>query len=173
MATNIDKFRLQVVLDAIYSNADDFNNQAVRLKILNQALLDSTLTDGTGSSQIKKIFRDQRTVSAASNDDIDLAGGLVDAFGLTITLTKLRMLLVLNNNTTAGDVLHIGAAGTNPMSTIFADTTDKLIVGPSGLALLYSPVDGYTVTGGSADVLRIRNPGANSISYNIYIAGTV
>lgn len=173
MATNIRKFRLQVILDYLFENSDDFNSQATQFKGSNLALEDLTMLDGTGSNLIKFVFRDQRTLAATTNDDLDLYGSLVNAFGSAINMAKLKFFFLENLSTTAADVLHIGAAGAAPVSTIFANTSDIKIVGPGGIELWSNPIDGYAITAASADILRIRNPGANSISYNLYLAGTV
>jgi hypothetical protein len=173
MATNISKFRLQVLLDWIFDNSDDFTDAATRFKGSNVLLVDKSFTDGTGSNQLKFIYRDERTLAATTNDDLDLYGSLIHAFGLPINMVKLKMFFLENTSTTAADKLEIGAAGANPVSTIFGDTSDKKIVGPGGVELWTNPIDGYAITSGTADILRIRNPGANEITYNLYLAGTV
>jgi hypothetical protein len=38
--------------------------------------------------------------------------------------------------------------------------------------LLSNKKDGWTVTAGTGDILRIRNPGANPITYQVAIVGT-
>lgn len=35
------------------------------------------------------------------------------------------------------------------------------------------PITGWAVTGGSADVLRLHNPGAGAITVNVLIMGTI
>ena len=39
------------------------------------------LTDGTGANQAKAVFADERTLAASATENLDLAGGLTDAFG--------------------------------------------------------------------------------------------
>lgn len=126
--------------------------------------------DGTGANQANRVFHDQRTVGSGANDDLDVAGGLVNAFGETITLTKLKAVYIENTHATLS--LRLGAAGTNPISSLFAATNDILIIPAMGSVLLIAPdTTGYAVTAGSADVLRVANPGGSAVTYKIVLVG--
>ena len=59
-------------------------------------LYQHTLTDGTGSELADRRGLFQRTVAVSANDDIDLAGSLVDIFGNTLTFVKIRKILIAN-----------------------------------------------------------------------------
>jgi hypothetical protein len=133
----------------------------------------TTLGFGTGSGQANNRYVAQRTLGAGLNDDLDLSGSLTNDFGETLTLTKVKLLVV---------------------SIVAPDGTKKLRVGPQGVAnafqgpfggvtapcykevthwdpVINEPVNGYTVTPGTGDILRINNPGAGSVTYNILIVG--
>lgn len=133
-----------------------------------------SLTDGVGASQANMIFADERTVASASNDDIDLYGSLVDAFGATMNMVKIVAVMVVNAprsgaaNTTS---LTIGA-GTNPFVGFLGGTTPTIkSIGPGGVVLLASPdATGLgTVTAATADILRIANSSGASATYQIAI----
>lgn len=141
-------------------------NDSLAMKLLD------TWTNGVGANQINQVWHDNRSIASGGNDDLDLAGGLTGAFGQTITFARIKVLAIFNKSD--DNVLEIGAAGTNPLSTLFADTTDKIIIRPGGGILLVAPdATGYAVTGGSADVLRVADDGVQSGSaqYDIAIGG--
>lgn len=133
-------------------------------------------TDGTAADTADIVFFDERTVASASNDDIDLAGALSDAFGNTITFAEIVAVLVINGpisgsaNTTD---LTIGNAG-SPFVGFLGGTTPTVgPIGPAGVFFIAAPDAGGlgTVTGGSADELRIANSSGASATYQIAILG--
>jgi len=136
---------------------------------------EKNLADGTGDDQVDKIWHDQRVLGAATNDDLDLTALTNTLFGSTITINfaKVKSVLIVNTSTTSGDELRVGAAASDPFTPPFnGGATSVVEVGADSALLLSSNKDGWTVTGGSSDVLRIANPGGNSITYNIVIVGT-
>ena len=140
------------------------------------------LSNGTGENQVNQSWHDTRTLSPAGNDDLDLAGVLTNAFGQTVTLTKIKKITIINNgaviaaeNTpTAGEDLLVGGAAANPVTSLFdGSATAKLPLKSGGALVISAPLDGYTVTAGSADVLRIAHDGigVDDINYTIKIEG--
>lgn len=131
-------------------------------------------TDGTGADQAKVAFADERTLSASSNEELDLAGGLTDLFGNTITFTKIKALLVVADAGNTNDVL-VGGAGSNGFITPFGDATDVIKVKPGGLLLLVAPnATGYAVTASTGDKLKIANSSSgSSVTYQIGLLGVV
>lgn len=135
-----------------------------------------TLADGTAANQADLLFVDQRTVASATNDDIDLAGVLSDAFGSTITNAELVALMVINApksgsaNTTD---LTIGA-GSNPVTGFLGGTAPTIgPIKPGGFVMLGSPdAAGLgAVTASTGDILRIANSSGASATYQIAIVG--
>ena len=129
-----------------------------------------TLANGTGTDQADLIFHDRRTLVATS-EDFDLAATLLDVYGSAITFVDVKGLFINNRNTTAGHTLSIGgAAGTQFVSWVGA-ANDEVNIGPNGLFVLWSPIDGYAVGAGASDLLKI-DAGANTIIYDIVVIGT-
>ena len=133
-----------------------------------------TLADGTGAGQANILWADQRTVSSASNDDLDLAGVLTDAFGATVASAELVSLMVINAprsgnaNTTN---LTIGGA-TNPVIGFVGGTTQTIgPIRPGGvLFLACGDAAGLgVVTAGTGDILRIANSSGAAATYQIAI----
>ena len=80
------------------------------------------LTSGTGSGQVNRKWDDRRRLSQSSGTDLlDLAGGLTDRFGNTLTFTKIKLLFIVNKGVrsgstyveTAGQDLLVGGAASN------------------------------------------------------------
>ena len=146
--------------------------------------MDTELANGTGENQSNIMWKDRRLVTVATpNDDLDLAGGLVDVFGTTLTFVKIKVIRIINLGEpdgsggwteTAGEDLLVGAAAVNPFDAFLdGDGTAKVTI-PSGGALLMSgPLDGWLVVPSAVDILRIAHDGsAGDIEYDIVLIGT-
>lgn len=129
--------------------------------------------DGTGADQIKNIFADTRTLTASANEDLDLAGGLTNALGQTITFTKIRGILVRAAAGNTNNVI-VGGAASNQFVTPFGGTAHTVTVRPGGLLVMVAnDATGYAVTAGTGDLLRIANSaGSSSVTYDIVLLGT-
>lgn len=131
-----------------------------------------SLGDGTGSSQADLLFTDTRTISASSSEDLDLAGGLTDALGNTLTFVTVKAILVKAASGNTNNVT-ISPASANGFLGPFNAAADLVSVKPSGMFMVQAPGTGWTVTAGTGDLLTIANSGAGtSVTYDIIIVGT-
>lgn len=134
-----------------------------------------SLASGTGAGQADLIFSDTRTVNASSNDDLDLAGGLTDAHGATLTFAKIKGLIVTAAAGNTNNVL-VGGDATSTFLTWVVAEPDAVILRPGASFALFAGVadaTGYAVTASTGDLLRISNSGAGtSVTYDIVIIGT-
>ncbi|HUV64847.1 MAG TPA: hypothetical protein VMW24_13190 [Sedimentisphaerales bacterium] len=153
-------------LTAQYVDDSDLNEQR---GVLGLDIVDSLAT-GTAADQASQVWYDTRSL-AATAEELDLAGGVTDAFGAALTFAKVKQLLIRNNNTTSGHTLVIGPGTTNGVTTIWAGTSPTEVIGPNGVMVKANPGDGYAITGGSADTIKI-NAGTNTVSYDIIVVGT-
>ncbi len=130
------------------------------------------LATGTGANQADRIFHDTRTLTASANEDLDLAGVLVDAFGATLTFARVKALVIAADAANTNNVI-VGNAATNPFLTWVGAATHTVTVRPGGmLALACSDATAYAVTAGTGDLLRIANSGAGtSVTYSIVLVG--
>ncbi|MBS0187289.1 MAG: hypothetical protein JSS51_04425 [Planctomycetes bacterium] len=126
--------------------------------------------DGTGSGKAQKLIVKQGSISSGANLDLDLAGVLTDVFGNTITLAKIKAIAIRNKATGTGVNLLVGGSATNPVSTILGGTSPSLKIGPTGFWLHNSPVDGFAITGGTGDILRLTASGG-AVDYELVIFG--
>lgn len=132
------------------------------------------LRNGTGAGNADRMFSDQRTLTASSTEDLDLAGTLTDAFGATCTFARIKLIHIEALSTNTNNVL-VGGAAANQFINWVSDATDKVVVRPGGsLTLTTGSADGtgYAVTAGTGDLLRIGNSGAgSSVVYNVVLIG--
>lgn len=130
------------------------------------------LTNGTGASQADMVFADQRTITASSNEDLDVAGGsLTTAFGATFTIAELKALMVCASSSNTNNVVLGGDANSVPFLSTAATTVS---IKPGGCFQLVDPsAGGVAVTASTGDILQIANSGAGtSVVYDIVIVGS-
>lgn len=170
MPTSLASAQIALSVQALLASALDIGSASYPLSFSST----NNFADGVGADQAKEVFADTRTLTASSNEDLDLSGVLLDAFGVAIVLTKIKALIVKADPTNVNDVV-VGAAASNAISTIFGATTHTVKVKPGGLLVLVAPdVNGYGVTAATADLLRVTNGGAGtSVNYTIIVIGTV
>lgn len=168
MATDL-RVRTDLGVNWTYRNIDADSSRTVVDS--NSLSFVKTFSDGNGLDQSNLIWDDRRTVNAAANDDLDLAGGVTNSFGTTVTFAKIRGLFIHNLNTTAGHLLHVGGQGTEAINTILGGDTEIIKIGPDGVLVLINPsAAGYAVTAATADILRLTGVSGN-IVYDIAIWG--
>ena len=120
------------------------------------------------------LWHAERTVEAEDVDDLVLSALPKSLFGqsLSFHFASVRALLLVNLSTTAGHDLVVGGAPAAPWEAPFGDAGDSLRLPADSCVLLTNRKTGWTVTGGSADVLRVHNPGGTAVTYRLVIAGT-
>jgi hypothetical protein len=128
------------------------------------------LANGVGAGQADLLWADTRTILASANDDLDLAGVLVDAIGRTLTFLRVKLVYLKASATNVNNAV-IGA-GTNPFINML-NAAGTLTVRPGGVFVAAATdAVGYAVTGGTGDILRVANSGAgSSVIYDIVIIG--
>ncbi len=134
--------------------------------------LTKAFANGSGADKISKVFSDQRTLSASSSEELDLAASLIDGLGNTITFTKVKALIVRALAANTNNV-EVGGSGANGFEDWVGATGDLVSVKPGGVFLITAPdANGLTVTAGTADLLKIANSaGSTSVTYDIIILG--
>jgi hypothetical protein len=127
---------------------------------------------GTGANQADKIFTDTRTIAASGTDPLDLNGVLIDPLGATLSLLRVKLLMIRAAAANTNNVL-VGGAGSNQWATWISAATTNVIVRPGGALLLFAPdATAYGVTAATGDILQIANSGAGtSVTYDVVIIG--
>lgn len=128
------------------------------------------LATGTTTGKADLVFTDTRTLTASSTENLDLAGGLTDVFGATLTFVEVVAIYVKAAAGNANNVV-VGGAASNGFAAPFGDATDTVKVAPGGVCLLTNDA-GFAVTAGTGDILKIANGGSGtSVTYDIVIVG--
>ena len=90
MSGTIDHINVSLKIDGLALSSLDLSTAQDPVLV---ALL-STLANGTGSGQASQVFTDTRTLAGSATEDLDLAGSLTNAFGTTLTFTKIKAIIV-------------------------------------------------------------------------------
>jgi hypothetical protein len=129
-------------------------------------------TSGIGSNQANGFFSDTRTL-AATNESHDL-NAIVDSFGATLNFATLKLIYVKNKSSTTAQYLSLSGnfwdGDTGNLGPL-GGTSPIAYIGPGGVYLWNSPIDGATVTNTTKDTITVTN--AASFDYDIIIAGTL
>lgn len=142
------------------------------IKDHNTFILADSIADGTAVDQADLIWHDVRTLAASTSEDIDIAGGITDQFGSALTFARIKGFVVRNQTTTVGAILEVGGAASNEWYGWAGAAGDKAKVGPDGVLYIWNPsADGFAVTAGTADTLKINNSGSASVTYQIILIG--
>lgn len=129
-----------------------------------------TLPLGTGQVQADRAYVSRSGAYVASTaQDHDL-NPFTDSFGNgSQSIAKLRLLAFRAENTVAGQTWTIlGDANSVPILNTAATTMN---VGPNGLVLIVNPIDGYTVTAATGDIIQATPPAA-ATSATLIAAGS-
>lgn len=160
-----------------YKSTDDLDANKVSVDKLTD-IYQVDWTDGTGDDQVKRMFRRTGTLLARTSVALDMAGALTDVFGNTLTFATVKAIVVKNLGTVAAQILKFGQLSTptsgNLMTDVFdGSTTSRVKIRHGGVLAIVAPNTGYTVTGGSADIILLANESAQSVDYDIVVLGTV
>lgn len=129
---------------------------------------------GEGVNQAEAAYADSRTLAASGTENLDLAGGLTDAFGAALGFTKVKALIIRAAAGNTNDVV-VGGHASAAAATFFGDATDKVRVKPGGMFVLTAPnAAGYAITATTADLLTVANGGSGTpVSYDVIVIGSV
>jgi hypothetical protein len=117
------------------------------------------------------LWHDQRTLASEATEDLDLAGSLTDSFGATVTIVKLKAVIVVAaaGNTNNVEVTMPAANGV----PLFLAAEDGIPVLPGGEFRWVAPGAGVTVTAGTGDLLTFTNSSSGtSVTYDVILVGT-
>lgn len=163
------KFHVELLAD--YAAALDLASTQSPLRFVKQI----NLATGVGANQADKLWHDERTINASSNEDLDLAGVLLDpVLGTAMTFVKIKGIFIHANPANTNNVVVGGAAATQFVGP-FGAATHTIAVPPNGMLVSYAPgAAGIgTVGAGASDFLRVANSGAGTaVTYQIVIIGT-
>jgi hypothetical protein len=135
-------------------------------------LLQWTVAPGTGVGLADLKWTSlSRALAASANEDHDLAGALLDAFGVAVVFAKLKALYVFNTTALGGNRIRVGRGATNGVPWISAASAGVDIGPQSGFG--WFDLVGITVTPTTGDLINVLNTaGVTGVTYDIYLGGS-
>lgn len=129
------------------------------------------LGNGTGANQASQQWHSLgRVLTAAASETLALTGSLTNAFGVVLTFTAIKMLIIRALAANTNDVV-LGANGANQWVGMFVGTADSVKVKPGGTLIWVAPAAGGAVV--ASDVIKVTNSaGGTSVTYDIFLLGT-
>lgn len=171
MATSLQSL-ISLAFGWTFTNAQDLSTPRDSAAL---ALTLADLANGTGANQVNTLWHDQRTLATATAENIDMfdfGGGTPSPLGTAIANASVKVLLI--QNTHATDALTIGGEGSGAAwnSPFGASDTATVSLPAGGTLLLIAPTAaGFAVADTTNHLLKINNPGANSVTYKIVALG--
>lgn len=158
---------IKLIASAIQSNTLDLGSAKFRPN--HSATI--AYSDGTGAGAADRIFTDQRTLAASATENIDLSGALTDAFGATITMARVKAIIITAASTNTNDV-QVTRPASNGVPIFMAAGDGIALKNGSIFAWADPGATGVAVTAGTGDLLTITNSGpGSSVTYNITVIG--
>lgn len=125
-------------------------------------------TSGTGADQVDKIATQKMTGVTTTGTTLDVAGGITDGHGDTVTLARIKALHIVASAANTANVVVGGA--TNAVA-IFGAAAHTISIPPGGSFTWVAPqATGVAVSGGSSDELKIA-AASGTVACDVVIAG--
>jgi hypothetical protein len=156
-------------LQSTLSSALDLVTATSPLSYSQRLVLDS----GNGSGEANLQWSDTRTIAASANEDLDLAGSLTAPLGGTLTIVKLKLLLIHAATGNTNNV-RVTRPASNGVPWLLA-ASDGFDIPPGGTALFVGPASAglATVTAGTGDLINVANSSSGtSVTYDVIVLGT-
>lgn len=130
-----------------------------------------TLSEGDGDYEADEAFTyKERNIPSSSNENIDFAGSLQNAFGETASFSKIKAIKV-----TASAQNQNNLVVTRPASLglpLFLAAGDGISIPPGGEFEFKAPKSGITCTPDTGDLLNFANSGSGSgVQYTLTVVG--
>lgn len=160
---------IALTVNADLSKTVDLANPTQKLRYFQRVQLGS----GTGAGNADLLWNDTRTITASSNEDLDLVGSLSDALGTTFSAARIKALVVKAAAANTNNVIVGAAAATQWAALLGAAGTVTLRPGAMFAAVAgVADATAYVSAGGATDLLRVANSGAGtSVTYDIIVVG--
>jgi len=161
--------QLAVSIASILTGTADFTTPTAQISKPYAFKFDS----GVGADQADKLIHKQRIIAPSASDDLDLAGVLTDAFGVAVTLVKVKAVIIFAAIANANTVI-IGNHPTAAFVGWFGAAAHTVTLGPGDIFVCSRRgVAGLAVTAGTADMLRLTNgAGGTNVTADVFVLGT-
>jgi hypothetical protein len=134
---------------------------------------------GAGANQFSEIYCAVRTLSASSNETLNLYGSLTDPFGNTISFARVKSItfeLLTTSTGASANASSITWEGgvSDPWVGPLGGTTPTVNVLSGGYSAFATPgATGWVVTSGSVENIKVvNNDSGNAATYRITVIGS-
>lgn len=124
---------------------------------------------GTAAGSIDLAFEHTYTLAAGASTTLTLSA-LTDDIGRTVPFARIKRLSIQISAKTANDSLTVGAAASNPITSLMGGTTPTFTVRRYHLVVA-DDAAGFVVASGTADQLKLTNSGSASMTFIVSISG--
>lgn len=153
---------------------------SVTASTLTETLSDPWLWAGTtarigtngAATGLTRIYASETAIAASGTNALDLYGTLLDSFGATVNLSKVKLMFVSFSNSMASASVTL-APGVAAGFTNWNDgATAGVKISAGGAFFLAAPnATGYPVSNTACDALQLVNNSTNAGSVKVIIAG--
>lgn len=162
---------LKALFDWTLNEAEDLST----ISDSSQIKYEKVFEDGISDNQVNHIWHFQHALAGSGTKTHDLTAlDTQTVFGGShvASFQKVKIIVIQNTNTTAGDDLYLDAGASNAFITMFnGSTTAKVEIPSDSISVFSNRMTGWAVTGGTGDIISITNDSANEVTYNIVVAG--
>jgi hypothetical protein len=110
------------------------------------------------------------SLAGGATNTLDLYGAVLDSFGATVKLARVKLLVFCPSNAIAATATIRPAAAAG--FTNWCDAAEGVTVRAGGALAFFAPdLTGYPVSNSVCDSLEIVNNATNSATYKLYIGG--
>lgn len=167
MSGTIDHVNVGLSIDALLLSSLDL--EAAQSALVQN--IKQTLSNGTATGNASQVWSDTRTLSASGTENLDLAASLVNAFGVTLTFTKLKFAFFRAAVGNTNDVQVTRPASNGVV--LFMAAGDGIALSPGEWFCYFSPTVGKTVTAATGDLFTVTNSaGTTGVTYDVILIGT-
>jgi hypothetical protein len=138
-------------------------------KLPHRLQLDSTLVSGTGSNQSDLPYSAVLAVTDTPTL-VDVRALTSKLTGSTLTMVEVTGIALKNKSTTTGEFFYVDSGGANPLDGAFKASGDGNKVGPGGLFVLSSPIDGIS-SDATHKTLQITAATGKTFDVEIWLLG--
>jgi hypothetical protein len=126
-------------------------------------------TNATGASVL---YVRQGSLAGSETNAIDLYGALVDSFGQTVNMARVKWLcLTVTNAATSVRVVQLRPATTAGLTNWCDGATGIAVRSPGAFAIFAPDTTGYPVSNAVCDSLEVVNMSTNAAGYELFVVG--
>jgi hypothetical protein len=128
-------------------------------------------TNGAATG-LSKIYAVESAIAGSGTNNLDLYGTMLDSFGATVNMIKVKLMFVSFSNSMASASVTLSPGASAGFTNWNDGATAGVKIRSGGAFFLAAPdATGYPVSNGVCDALQVVNGSTNAGSVKVIIAG--